>query len=97
MKEGVIVDVSKLKKIEHSPLFETVTYQTGCKAGEIDQYLDENMPGWVWASTSNPEVGMGGRAGVGLSWLSRWLGTGVDNFVSAKVVLADGSIVTASK
>ena len=86
-----------MNKVQLSTVNNTVTYQTGCKAGEIDEYLSANAPGWTWVSTCNPDVGMGGRCGVGLSWNSRWLGTAVDNFVSVKVVLADGRIITASK
>lgn len=46
----------------------------------------------------DPSIGTAGaRCALGVGWLQRWLGNGIDNIVSVKVVLADGRIVEASK
>ena len=42
-------------------------------------------------------IGMGIALGAGLGWLSGQYGYMVDNILSAKVVLADASVVTASE
>lgn len=95
---GIIIDVHSLKKISHSIEEGTVTYQSGCRFGDVDKYIEDNLPGWVWVTANDPSIGTAGcRTSLGVGWLHRWLGNGIDNLVSARVVLADGRIVVANK
>lgn len=45
----------------------------------------------------DPSIGTAGaRCALGVGWLQRLLGNGIDNIVSMRVCLADSSIVNAS-
>lgn len=46
----------------------------------------------------DPSIGTAGaRCALGVGWLQRLLGNGIDNIISAKIVLADGQVVRASQ
>jgi len=45
----------------------------------------------------DPSIGTAGaRCALGVGWLQRLIGNGIDNIISARIVLADGSIVVAN-
>ena len=55
------------------------------------------MPGHVFVGTMDPGIGTAGaRGALGVGWLQRIIGNGIDNIISIKIALADGSVVTAS-
>ena len=46
----------------------------------------------------DPSIGTAGaRCALGVGWLQRLLGNGIDNIVAARIVLADGRVVVANK
>ncbi len=86
-----------LNSISHSEDKSTITYQTGCRFGELDQYVAKNLPGYAFVTTMDPSIGTAGaRCALGVGWLQRLIGNGIDNIVSIEVILWDGSIVTAN-
>lgn len=97
MQGGLIIDVSGLKNIRHSVEHNTVTYQTGCRFAEIDEYLWSKLPGYAFVGAMDPSIGTAGaRCALGVGWLQRLIGNGIDNIVAARVVLGDGRIVVAN-
>jgi hypothetical protein len=64
----------------------------------VDRFLWENAPGFSCLSAMDQSIGFAGAyLGVGQGFRQREIGLGVDNIISMNAVLADGSIVTASK
>lgn len=56
------------------------------------------MPGYAFVTTMDPSIGTAGaRSALGVGWLQRLLGNGIDNIISVKMMLWDGSIMTASE
>jgi FAD/FMN-containing dehydrogenase len=94
--DGVVLDLSPMKGIKVDPEARTVTVQGGCTWGDVDHATHAfglATPGGVVSTT-----GVGGLAlGGGLGHLSRRCGLSIDNFVSADVVTADGTFVTADE
>jgi FAD/FMN-containing dehydrogenase len=73
-----------------------VRAQPGCALGDVDHATHgygQAVPAGIVSTT-----GISGLAlGEGSGYLSRKFGLTIDNLLEAEVVLADGSIVTASK
>jgi len=81
---GVVVDAGAL----------TVTAGGGAKIGEVDAALKPHH--LAVPLGTHPDTGIGGLTlGGGIGWLTPRVGLAIDNLVSAEVVLADGSLVTA--
>ena len=82
---GVVVDVDG----------NTVTCGGGAKIGEVDAALKPyNL---AVPLGTHPDTGIGGLTlGGGIGWLTPRVGLAIDNLVAAEVVLADGTLVTAS-
>lgn len=60
--------------------------------------MAKNLPGYAFVTTMDPSIGTAGaRCALGVGWLQRLIGNGIDNIVSIKVILWDGSIVTANE
>jgi FAD/FMN-containing dehydrogenase len=93
---GLVVDLAGLKKIEVDPGLRTARVGGGVLWGELDAATQEyglHTPGGRVTTT-----GVGGfTTGGGYGWTSSKHGLTCDNLVSAEVVLADGSVVTASE
>jgi FAD/FMN-containing dehydrogenase len=94
--DGLVVDLGGLKRIDVDPDARTVRAGGGVLWGELDaatQAHGLHTPGGRVTTT-----GIGGfTLGGGYGWTSSKHGLACDNLVSAEVVLADGSVVTASE
>ena len=67
----------------------------GATWGEVAAALDPH--GWGLTSGDTADVGVGGLTlGGGIGWMVRRHGLAIDNLVGARVVTADGRLVTAS-
>jgi FAD/FMN-containing dehydrogenase len=92
---GIVLDLGAMKSIDVDPVARTARVDGGARWGDVDQATHPfglATPSGIIANT-----GVGGltlRGGIG--HLSRKYGLTVDNLLAADVVLADGSMVTAS-
>jgi FAD/FMN-containing dehydrogenase len=93
---GVMIHLGGLKRIEVDPVAKTAHAGGGVLWGEFDAATQEHglhTPGGRVTTT-----GVGGfTIGGGYGWTSSKHGLTCDNLISAEVVLADGSVVTASE
>jgi FAD/FMN-containing dehydrogenase len=92
--DGIVLDLSRLNGVRVDPAARLATVEGGCTWGDIDHATHAfglATTGGVLSTT-----GMGLTLGGGIGYLSRKYGLSVDNIVSADLVLADGSFVTAS-
>jgi FAD/FMN-containing dehydrogenase len=93
--DALVIDLSALRGINVDPDAKTVRAEGGCLWGDVDHATG----GFGLATTSGiiSTTGVGGLTlGGGVGNLARRFGLTVDNLLSADVVLADGSFVTAS-
>lgn len=92
---GIVLDLSRMKGIRVDPIGRTVRVEGGATWGDVDHATHPfglATPSGIIASTGVGGLTLGG----GLGHLSRKYGMTVDNLLAADVVLADGSMVTAS-
>jgi FAD/FMN-containing dehydrogenase len=93
--DALVVDLSLLRSTTVSPDDHTVRVDAGCTWGDVDHAtvaFGMATPSGFLASTGVGGLTLGG----GIGYLTRRFGLTVDNLLSADVVLADGSFVTAS-
>jgi FAD/FMN-containing dehydrogenase len=93
---GVVIDLSNMKGIRVDPEKQTVRAEGGCTWGDLDHathVFGLAAPGGIISTTGIAGLSLGG----GIGHLTRKYGLSCDNLVSADVVLADGSFVTASE
>ncbi|KAK7462246.1 hypothetical protein VKT23_007849 [Stygiomarasmius scandens] len=93
---SLVVDLSELKGIIVDPETFDATIETGNRLGDIALALNEQGRGLPHGRCVY--VGVGGHSGFG-GWghASRMWGLTLDNILSATVVLANGTITTASE
>jgi FAD/FMN-containing dehydrogenase len=94
--DGIVLDLSLMKGIRVDPVARAATVQGGCTWGDVDHATHAfglATPGGVVSTTGVGGLTLGG----GLGYLTRRYGLSIDNLLSADVVLADGSFVTASE
>lgn len=93
--DGLVIDLSGLHGIRVDPEARTVRVDGGCTWGDVDHAT--HAFGMATPSGIIGTTGVGGLTlGGGIGHLSRKCGLSVDNLLEADVVLADGSLVTAS-
>jgi FAD/FMN-containing dehydrogenase len=93
--DGLVIDLSPMKKVDVDPAGRTVRAEGGCTWGEVNDALQPHGLAATGGFVSVTGVG-GLTLGGGLGWLVRKHGLALDNLRSAAVVLADGRLVTAS-
>jgi len=94
--DALVIDLSLLRSTTVDPQNRTVRADAGCTWGDIDHAtvaFGMATPSGFLASTGVAGLTLGG----GIGYLSRRFGLSVDNLLSADVVLADGTFVTASE
>src|SRR4051795_2800041 len=92
---GIVIDMSAMKSIEVDPAAKTVKAGGGVTWGELDAATQEH--GLAVTGGRVPTTGIAGLTlGSGSGWLERMYGLTCDSLMSARVVLADGEVVTAS-
>lgn len=93
---GLVIDLGHLDSVEildHARRL--VRVGGGARWGQVAAALDPH--GWGITSGDTAGVGVGGLTlGGGIGWLVRRHGLAIDNLVGARVVTADGRVLTAS-
>jgi len=92
---GLVIDLSGMKSVRVNPADRTVRVEPGCTSGDVDHATHAfslAVPFGIVASTGVAGLTLGGGTG----YLTRKHGLTIDNLLEADVVLADGSLVTAS-
>jgi hypothetical protein len=92
--DGLVIVLSRMNGVDVDPAGRVVRAQGGATFGDVDHATHAfgmATPGGIISTT-----GMGLTLGGGIGHLTRRCGLTIDNLVSADVVLADGSFVTAS-
>jgi FAD/FMN-containing dehydrogenase len=93
--DALVIDLTSLKQIEVDPESRTVRAQAGLTWGEFDQATQAHglaVTGGRFSTTGIAGLTLGSGSG----WLERRCGLTSDNLISAEIVTADGSLVTAS-
>jgi hypothetical protein len=95
IKGGALIDLTFFNEVTLAADRNTVVIGAGCKWVDVYKALEEH--GLAVAGGRNSAVGVGGLTlGGGISFFSPRFGMVCSNIVEYEVVLADGSIVTAS-
>lgn len=90
-----MIDLSLMNDVEINPGTMSARVGGGATIGEFDAAGQEHGLGVPTGTVSS--IGIGGLTlGGGSCYLSRRFGLTLDSLVSAKVVIADGRVVTAS-
>jgi hypothetical protein len=93
--DGLMIDLSLLKGIRVDPENGTVRVEAGCTSGDVDHATHPfglAVPFGIVSTTGVAGLTLGGGTG----YLTRKHGLTIDNLLEVDVVLADGSVVTAS-
>src|SRR3954468_13078782 len=93
--DGLVIDLSKIKYVHIDPAARTVRAGGGCTWGDVDHATHAfglAVPSGIISTTGVGGLTLGG----GMGHLTRQYGLTIDNLLSADMVLADGSFVTAS-
>jgi len=93
--DALVIDLSGMREVSVDATGHTVQVGGGCTWSDVDKATVEH--GMATPSGFLSSTGVGGLTlGGGIGYLTRRFGLTIDNLVSAEVVLADGSVVTAS-
>jgi hypothetical protein len=92
---GLVIDLSPLKAIHVDPVRRIAWVQPGALWGELDAATQEHGLAVTGGRVSSTGVA-GFTLGSGSGWLERKMGLAADNLRAARVLTADGHVVTAS-
>jgi FAD/FMN-containing dehydrogenase len=93
---GMVIDLSSMKGVRVDPAARTVRVAAGCVWGDVDHAT--HPFGLAVPTGFISTTGVGGLTlGGGIGYLTRQYGLTIDNLLSADLVLADGSVVTADE
>jgi FAD/FMN-containing dehydrogenase len=93
---GLAIDLSRMKGVRVDPVAGTAQVAGGCVWGDVDHATHHF--GLAAASGIISTTGVGGLTlGGGIGHLTRKYGLTIDNLLAVDMVLADGSLVTASE
>ncbi|KAH7233897.1 putative FAD binding oxidoreductase [Fusarium redolens] len=96
IQDGVVIDLRLMNGVQVDVASRTVTAQGGCNWQMVDDALHQHGLAAVGGTVNHTGIG-GLTLGGGYGWLSGRYGLVIDNLVGVKLVLADGSIVSASE
>ncbi|NDZ16537.1 FAD-linked oxidase [Variovorax sp. WS11] len=92
---GLIIDLSGMRSIRIDAMKRTAHVAAGALLGDLDR--EARAHGLATPLGINSTTGVAGLTlGGGFGWLTRRHGMSIDNLLSATVVMADGSLRTAS-
>jgi FAD/FMN-containing dehydrogenase len=93
--DGLMIDLSPMKSVRVNPQRQTARAEGGVRWGEFDH--ETQAFGLASTGGTNTDTGIAGLTlGGGLGWLAGGYGLACDNLLSADIVTADGSFLTAS-
>src|SRR3954469_21342062 len=94
--EGIVIDLSEMKRIAVDAEARTVRAQAGVTWGELDAATQEH--GLAVTGGRVPSTGIAGlTAGSGSGWIEPKFGFTCDNLIEADVVTADGRFLRANE
>ncbi|KAE8355133.1 hypothetical protein BDV28DRAFT_155637 [Aspergillus coremiiformis] len=93
---GIVISLSEMRKVLTDPASKTVCVQGGATWQDVNSSTAPYGLVVVGATSSHTGVG-GSTLGGGYGWLTGRYGLIIDNLLSVRMVLADGSIVEASE
>jgi FAD/FMN-containing dehydrogenase len=92
---GVVIDVSRMKRIEVDPVRRVARAEAGLNLGEFDAATQSH--GLATTMGVNADTGIAGLTlGGGFGKLGRKHGLSCDNLIAVEIVTADGRLLTAS-
>ena len=92
---GIVIDLSRMKRIEVNASSRIARAQAGLTWGEFDRATQNHglaTTGGIVSQTGIAGLTLGG----GIGWLMRRFGVTCDNLLSIKMIAADGRLMTAS-
>src|SRR6266699_2683860 len=93
--DGLVIDMSRMRSVHVDPATKTVRAEGGSTWGDFNHATHAfglATTGGIISTTGIAGLTLGG----GIGYLTRGAGLSLDNLISADVVLADGSFVTAN-
>jgi FAD/FMN-containing dehydrogenase len=93
---GLVIDLTRLRGVRVNPAAKTAEVAGGCVWGDVDHAthpFGQAVPCGFISTTGVGGLTLGG----GIGYLARSHGLTIDNLLSADMVLADGSFVTAGE